>query len=143
MNLNPTLVVCDTSVVSIVYNLDPRVSLQASFYEEYLKGKQAVISFQTVEEIHYGMIKSDWGEPRKNGLLLHLEQYHIIWPDQNLARISAQLRNDREKAGRRLSTADAWIAATAIMLDCPLASHDRDFTGIPGLQLIQNPNRIT
>ena len=143
MNITPQLVVCDTSVVSIVYNIDPRVSLQAAFYEEYLKGKQAIISFQTIEEIHYGMIKSDWGEPRKNGLLLHLEQYHIIWPNPNLARISAQLRADREKAGRRLSTADAWIAATAIMLDCPLASHDRDFTGIPGLQLIQNPNRIT
>ena len=41
-----------------------------------------------------------------------------------------------ELAGRRLSVADAWIAATALYLGCPLATHDRDFIGIPNLRLI-------
>ena len=39
-----------------------------------------------------------------------------------------------------MSTADAWIAATAIRLGCPLATHDRDFSGIDGLELIQAPS---
>ena len=37
----------------------------------------------------------------------------------------------------QVANADAWIAATALMLDCPLASHDRDFSGIANLALIQ------
>ena len=54
-----------------------------------------------------------------------------------MVQISANLRSEREKAGRRLNTADAWIAATAILLACPLASHDRDFSDIPGLEFIR------
>ena len=52
----------------------------------------------------------------------------------------ARVRNERERAGRKLNTADAWIAATAIMLACPLASHDADFSDIPNLELIRAPS---
>lgn len=34
---------------------------------------------------------------------------------------------------------DDRAAATAIMMDRPLASHDRDFSGIPGLEVVQAP----
>ena len=37
------------------------------------------------------------------------------------------------------SSHDEWIAATALWLDCPLATHDRDFTRVDGLALIQAP----
>ena len=134
-NLSP--VVCDTSVVSMIYRLDPR----ASIYENHLDGRQAVVSFQTIEEILFLPLKNNWSELRKRELLLYLEQYYVIWPDRDLVNISAQLRADREKAGRKLNTADAWIAATAILLNCPLASHDRDFSNIPNLSLIQDTSQ--
>lgn len=35
---------------------------------------------------------------------------------------------------------DDRAAATTIMLDCPLASHDRDFSRIPGLEAVQAAN---
>ena len=38
---------------------------------------------------------------------------------------------------REMGQADAWIAATALLLDCPLASSDRDFLGHPNLELIR------
>ena len=70
---------------------------------------------------------------------LHLQQYRTVWANPALVAIPASLRNQRQRAGRTLSTADAWIAATALILDCPLASHDRDFSGIPNLDLIRDP----
>jgi predicted nucleic acid-binding protein len=75
----------------------------------------------------------------ENKLALHLEQYEVVWPDVETADISANLRVEREKAGRRLNTADAWIAATAIRLSCPLASDDGNFVDIPRLRLIRAP----
>jgi len=36
-----------------------------------------------------------------------------------------------------LKSADAWIAATALLLECPLASHDGDFADIPGIELLR------
>ena len=47
----------------------------------------------------------------------------------------------KETAGRRMEAADGWIAATAIMLGCPIATHDGDFIGIPNLQLITALNQ--
>jgi len=41
------------------------------------------------------------------------------------------------RAGRRLETADAWIAATAALYDAPLLTHNAsDYLGVPGLKLI-------
>ena len=96
-----------------------------------MAGQRTAVSFQTVEEMWYGAYRAGWGARRKNELSLHLEQYEVVWPDQETADISANLRVERERAGRWLNTADAWIAATAIRLSCPLASDDDDFDGIP------------
>ena len=128
-------VVLDTGVVSFIYRRDTR----ASFYEEQITGMRPVISFQTLEELHFGASKDNWGNRRRNELALHVAMYEVIWPSLEAVRLSAELRADREKAGRKLNTADAWIAATALMLGCPLASHDRDFSGIPDLQIIKSP----
>jgi predicted nucleic acid-binding protein len=38
--------------------------------------------------------------------------------------------------GRRIETADAWIAATALLYDVPLLTHNKaDYLGVPGLRL--------
>lgn len=38
--------------------------------------------------------------------------------------------------GRRLEVADAWIAATALLYDAPLVTHNpTDYAGVTGLQL--------
>ena len=132
----PGLVVLDTSVVSMLL----RGGAEAEPYRCEITGLRAVISFQTLEEMWFGAIKGGWGTYRRNRLSLHLDQFAVVWPTPEMAEISANLRSDREKAGRRLHTADAWIAATAIMLNCPLASHDRDFGKIPNLQFIHYPS---
>ncbi|WP_345326438.1 hypothetical protein [Novipirellula rosea] len=52
----------------------------------------------------------------------------------------AQLRADAKKAGRVIQVADAWIAAAAILLGAPLATHNvRDCLQVVGLELIHCP----
>ena len=128
-------VVLDTSVVSIIYNADSR----SEYYENQTKGRKSVISFQTLEEKLFGAYKAGWGKIRIDELRRHIAQYEVVWADDDLVDICAALRAERERAGRRLDTADAWIAATAIMLECPLATHDNDFDGIPNLEIIKRP----
>lgn len=49
----------------------------------------------------------------------------------------AQLRSRRRRIGREIETADAWIAATALWLQCPVVTHNRrDFSDIPWLDVI-------
>ena len=130
-----SLAVLDTSVVSVLI----RGRELADAYRALLADRRAAISFQTLEELWFWAYSSRWGEPRRIRLAAHLEQYEVVWPDRTLVDISARLRDERKGAGRTLNTADAWIAATAIRLSCPLATHDRDFSSIDGLEVIQAP----
>jgi tRNA(fMet)-specific endonuclease VapC len=43
--------------------------------------------------------------------------------------------------GDALKTADAWIAATAVLYDAPLITHNvSDYLGVPGLKLVADPH---
>ncbi|MYA59434.1 MAG: type II toxin-antitoxin system VapC family toxin [Chloroflexi bacterium] len=135
MTTSSECVVLDASVVSILFNeADDR---RYHYYQERLAGRRALLSFQTVEELLYWRYARAWGEARALRLRDRIAEYEIVWPDQVLVHLSARLRSDLREMGRTLDVADAWIAATALMRECPLASDDRDFVGIPGLPLIQ------
>jgi tRNA(fMet)-specific endonuclease VapC len=44
-----------------------------------------------------------------------------------------------QAGGHRIECADAWIAATALLYDLPLATHNRgDYKGVPGLTTISH-----
>lgn len=130
-------VVLDSNVVSYIFNRNPT----AHYYRIRLQGARQFISFQTLEEAWYGAHSRGWGASRLQDLSSHLRRYEIIWPDTDLVEACARLRAERRAAGRELGMADAWIAATAIMLNCPLASHDSHFAGIPTLSLIRSPRQ--
>ncbi len=70
------------------------------------------------------------GDRRIGYLEKHLARFDVVWPNEELVEISADLRSKTRAIGRELKVADAWIAATAVMLKCPLISHDRDFTAV-------------
>lgn len=127
-------VVLDSNVVSYIFNRDSR----ADYYEERIRGCQLLISFQTLEESWFGAFRRGWGTRRTRELEAHLQRYETIWPDTEIATVCARLRAESLSAGRGLQVADAWIAATALMLGCPLVTHDRDFDGIPGLRVIRS-----
>jgi len=129
------VVVLDTSVVSLLFGN----AAEAGYNEEEFAGRRTVISFQTQEEVLFGAIKGRWGARRMIQLRPHLDQYELLGVTRELIDICAQLRGERESAGRALKTADAWIAASALLLRCPLATTDGDFEGIPELELIRAP----
>ena len=129
-------VVLDTSVVSILSRPNNPKHI---YYKERLEGCNTLISFQTLQESWFGAYNANWGFRRRTELQEHLSQFEVVWPDRTLADISAEIRSRTRKIGRELSVADAWIAATAIMLGCPLASDDSDFDDISELTLIQRP----
>ena len=129
------MILLDTSVVSYIFRMHPR----AAFYRERIRGEPAAVAFQTLEELLHGAYVAGWGARRMAELRSHLANYEVVWPDRRTVERCAILRSEHRARGRTLNTADAWIAATALTLDCPLASHDRDFSDIPGLEVIRAP----
>lgn len=130
-----SMVVADSNIVSYIARRSPI----AEYYLSQLEHRQVVISFQTWEEVLFGAYLAGWSERRVNALKQQMGQYQVHWPDPELVDLCARLRAERRAMGRELQMADAWIAATALYLVCPLASHDGDFDGIPDLVLIRAP----
>lgn len=79
------MVVLDTNVVSYLFDRDSR----ADYYQEHIRGRRAVISFQTLEEVWFGAYSEGWGKRRMNELAHHLEQYEVVWPSLELVVVYA------------------------------------------------------
>jgi tRNA(fMet)-specific endonuclease VapC len=125
--------VIDTNIVSYLLRGDTR----ATPYREYLQGKAIGISFQTVAELRRWAITREWSMARQRELTRILDRFTTYYVDDALittwAEITARLRSQ----GTPIADADAWIAATASVLDVPLVTHNRrHFEQINGLQII-------
>lgn len=126
-------VVVDTDVASYIFNWHP----SAQRYVDVLRGSEWILSFMTVAEIRMGAISAGWGIRRRTLLEQFIERFGVVYADDNLCTCWATLRAEARAAGRSLSPQDAWIAATALGLDAPLASNNRrDFEHIQKLRLL-------
>ncbi len=126
-------VLVDTNVVSFAYKHDSRSIL----YEPHLKGNFLLLSFMTLAELQLWTIKYNWGEKRKIEFAKYLDDYLIIYPDEELCRVWGEVKSDGHKQGKPISTADAWVAAVALLFDIPLVTHNRrDFINVANLKII-------
>lgn len=131
-------VVVDTMVISWLF--DDRPNTLAESYREIIGGEPVVLAFQSVMELRFGALRAGWGELRRRRLERRIAEIAVVQPDNEMITICAELRLRCQQAGHalggKLHDGDRWIAATAIRLGVPLASHDRLFNGAPGLRLI-------
>lgn len=126
--------VFDTNMLSYVIRKDPR----GPRVRDLAESVDAVISFQTFEELWRGAFKAGWREERTRGLRQLLDQFDVRHSDEALALRCAQLRADQDRRGHPMAVADAWIAATALVLGCPLVTNDLGFqrAQVSGLVLV-------
>jgi predicted nucleic acid-binding protein len=125
--------VVDTDVASFVFKHDTRASL----YIPHLSGHILTVSFQTLAELELWTLAADWGTRRRQQLTQHLRRYVVAYPSAVLCRRWAEVMDEGRRRGQPISTADAWIAATSLLLDVPLVTHNGgDFSGISGLSVI-------
>ena len=131
------VVLLDTSVASFLH--PKKTSTTAlSYYEPYIKGNRPALSFQSVAELWLWAEKYKWSDTSRIELDFFIQRFLIIPFEIQLAKVWAQVMNHSHLEGRRLEAGDCWIAATAVLYDIPLLTHDKDFNDhdIPGLKVI-------
>ena len=114
----------DTGVVS--FFLPAKNRPERTLYEPHLEGRRLILSFQSVAELWLLARKNGWENRRQENLRKFLGKFLVVPADAELAEAWANVTADAAKLGRRLETADAWIVATALRYELPLATHDRD-----------------
>jgi tRNA(fMet)-specific endonuclease VapC len=125
--------VIDTDVWSYLY----KGRDEAKLYEPHLFGNLLVISFHTQAELLHGAIAANWGSRRRQHLESRLSKYVIEPSSDALSLRWAQAMDSARRNGRPIAAADAWVAATALHLDVPLITHNRNhFIGVDGLTVI-------
>jgi tRNA(fMet)-specific endonuclease VapC len=128
-----TPVVLDTDVVSFLFKSDSR----AQSYLPHLRDREWLIPFMTEAELEQWALLSNWHAKRIEWLRTFLGRFVIVPSSHDLALKWAEVMVVARKNGRRLETADAWIAATAALYNAPLITHNaNDYLGVTRLELI-------
>ena len=70
------------------------------------------------------MEAKNWGAGRRNLMYRFLARFTLLLPDAETARVWARIKRGSERKGRPITFADAWIAAAALQLNVPLATHN-------------------
>lgn len=126
-------IVVDTDLVSYIFKKDSR----AVRFEPHMVQTTKFISFMTFAELRRWEFKSNWGQTKTSKFEMLLSEYGIIHSDDRLCNIWANVTNESNAKGRKISSADAWVAAVAMMFDIPLLTNNRkDFEHIAGLSIL-------
>jgi tRNA(fMet)-specific endonuclease VapC len=130
-----TEVIVDTDVISFLFKGHPVGQL----YAGDLEARPAGISFMTIAELERWALQYRWNSQRLHWLRLYIDRFTVIPSSPDLCRKWAEVMVSAQAAGRRIETADAWIAATALLYNAPLVTHNgAHFLGVPGLTLISH-----
>jgi len=126
-------IVVDTDVASYIFNWHS----SAKRYVEALRGSELILCFVSVAELRMGAFAAGWGVRRLALLEQFIEGFGVGYAGDALCTSWARVRADARMAGRPLSPQDAWIAATALALDAPLATNNRrDYENTESLRLL-------
>lgn len=124
----------DTNIASALFRSQGplyTVSLAA------LGDRIAVLSFMSRAELILWPKSNSWGPSREAALRKDISNYTTIYPDDEMCEIWTIVKQESRRKGRPITTADAWIAATAIRYQLPLITlNHRDFNFIDDLELI-------
>ncbi|HLJ46465.1 MAG TPA: PIN domain-containing protein [Bryobacteraceae bacterium] len=128
-----TLVVVDTDGISFLFKNHP----VASRYDHDVAGKVPLVSFMTVAELDRWGIERRWSPQRIGWLKTYLRRFTLVPSSPELCYRWAEVMVGAQAAGKRIDCADGWIAATVLLYDAPLITHNlTDYLGVPGLKLI-------
>lgn len=124
----------DTNVVSILFK--PDHSRHKKCFG-IVDGHQCFISFMTRGELLLWPRVNQWGAERRSKLTAHIDLCTTLLPDDDTCAAWADIMSESRIAGRPLTVADAWVAATARRWSlAPMTADYRDFEHLDGLTLI-------
>ena len=91
----------------------------------------------TVTEMRQGAMDASWGPHKRAVLETYLADFSVLHSDNLLCSTWAAIRNESTRRGRPISSADEWIAATAVVLSAPLVTNNpKDYRHLDELQIV-------
>ena len=128
-----TPAVVDTDVVSFLFKNDSRAQL----YLPLLQNRKLLVSFMTEAELEQWIVLAKWGAGRVQRFHEFMKGFASVPSSRDLILRWADVMVAARTNGRRIEVADAWIAATALLYDADLVTHNpKDYLGVPNLMVL-------
>lgn len=98
--------------------------------------EEMYVSVVTLAELHAGVYAAKDTDTRARRLktVEALARFELLPVDAESARHWARLRYRLAEAGRKINVNDLWIAAVALANNMPVATQDRDYDALNGLE---------
>ena len=128
-----TPVVVDTDVVSFLFKNDSRAQL----YLPLMRNRDLLVSFMTEAELEQWILLAKWGVDRVRRFRIFMTGFASVPSSRDLILQWAGVMVTARANGRRIEAADAWIAATTLLYDAALITHNpKDYLGVPNLRVL-------
>ena len=128
-----TPVVVDTDVVSFLFKNDSRAQL----YLPLMRNRDLLVSFMTEAELEQWILLAKWGVDRVRRFRVFMTGFASVPSSRDLILQWAGVMVAARANGRRIEAADAWIAATTLLYDAALITHNpKDYLGVPNLRVL-------
>jgi len=126
--------VVDTDVASFIFKWHPEFAPRCV---DIVRGSELIASFMTVAEMRQGALDANWGPRKCDVLEAYLADFSVLHSDSLLCSTWAAVRNESVRKWRQIRSADAWIAATALVLSAPLVTNNpKDYRHLDNLEVI-------
>ena len=91
----------------------------------------------TEAELERWILQAKWGSDRIARFRTYMRRFTTVPSSRDLIVKWADAMVVARAQGRRIDVADAWIAATALLYDVPLVTHNPgDYVGVAGIKLL-------
>jgi predicted nucleic acid-binding protein len=122
----------DTNIVSYIF----KETALGTAYARLIDGRATAITLLSIAELSAGVSRGRWGYEKVERLDALVSRFVPVPGTAEVANLCGVLLGRCREIGRAMDWPDAWAAATAIWLDVPLVTHDRDVEGVPGLRVV-------
>jgi predicted nucleic acid-binding protein len=127
-----TPVVVDTDVVSFLFKNDRRAQL----YLPLMRNRDLPVWFMTEAELEQWILLAKWGVDRVRRFRVFMTGFASVPSSRDLILQWAGVMAARAN-GRLIESADAWVAATTLLYDASLITHNpKDYLGVPNLRVL-------
>lgn len=129
--------------------MTPRLALDTNAYRAIDDGNEKLsrlvqstpqigLPIIVLGELYYGIFLSEKRERNSSNLhrFLTMPRVEILHVDEVTAKLFGEIATDLRRAGRPIQQDDMWIAALCKQYGYTLATADKDFDSITGLELI-------
>ncbi|MCB9034172.1 MAG: type II toxin-antitoxin system VapC family toxin [Chitinophagales bacterium] len=123
-------IIVDSNIVIAILNGEKKVTIK-------LEKQKVYIPSIVIGELYYGANQSKLSTKNKEKIEVFASKCTILLIDEATGKEYGIIKSELKQKGKPIPENDIWIAALAKQYDIPIATRDKHFKQIKGIDLVE------